>query len=139
MSFREKTAWITIAAILIVSWLYWMHIGNPFVPNPGHVLPVMGISVAVYVLIELVGWLVLRWRYPRDAREPRDERERLIDLNAIRLAYYTFTLGALAGNFVTLHVVNTGPVAIVMVVLMSFVLSQLVKHVVRIVCYRRDA
>lgn len=140
MSFREKTAWITIVAIVVVSLMYWFHVGNPFKPSGGiWVLHSLAASLIVYLLIELIGWAVLRWRHPRDAREPRDERERLIDLKAIRFAYYTFAVSAFAGVFVTLHVVDSGPVAVATMVLMAFVLSQLAKHFVRIAAYRRDA
>lgn len=68
---------------------------------------------------------------------PKDERERLIDLKALRLAYYTFLVISLAGIFVTLHVVGTGPVAVAMIVFMGFVISQAVKHIARIISYRR--
>jgi archaellum biogenesis protein FlaJ (TadC family) len=140
MSFREKTAWITLCAILIVSGMYVLHMPTPFRPHPApDVLHAMGASLLAYVLIEFVAWLVLRWRYPRDAREPKDEREKLIDLKAIRIAYYALATGALAGIFVTLHVANTGPVAVGMVVFLAFVLSQVVKHAARIVYYRRGA
>lgn len=140
MSFREKTAWITLVAILVVSLFYGLHVPNPFRPGSGPgVLHVMGASLLTYVLIEFVGWLVLRWRFPRDAREPKDERERLIDLKALRVAYYAFLVAALGGVFVALHLAAAGPVAIGMVVFLAFVLSQVAKHGARIVCYRRDA
>lgn len=138
MSFREKTAWVTLFAIMAVSLLYWLHIPNPFVSSSGpRVLHAMGASLAAWLLIELAGWLVLRWRYPRDAREPRDERERLIDLRALRVAYYAFMAAAMLGVFVTLHLVGAGPVAVGMVVFMALVLSQLAKHATRIILYRR--
>ena len=97
MSFREKTAWVTMIAT----------------------------------------WLVLRWRFPRDAREPVDERERFIDLKAMRVAYYVFAAAAFTGMFITLHLASAGPVAIAMTTLMAFLLSQVVKHAVRIICFRR--
>lgn len=138
MSFREKTAWITLLAILAVSAMYLFHLPNPFVPGPApRVLHAMGASLAAYLLIELVSWLLLRWRYPRDAREPRDERERLIDLRATRVAYYAFLSASMVGIFVTLHLVGTGPVAVGMVVFMGFVLSQVAKHAARIYFHRR--
>jgi purine-cytosine permease-like protein len=138
MSFREKTAWVTLLAILAVSLMYWFHIRTPFEPH--HTLTfvhAMGASVIAYLLIEVTAWLLLRWRYPRDAREPKDERERLIDLKAIRIAYYVLAVGALAGIFVTLHVAHTGQLDVGMVVFMAFLLSQIVKHAARIVYYRR--
>jgi hypothetical protein len=138
MSFREKTAWVTLCAIVIVSSMYWLHVPSLLEPHPGHwVLHAMHASLAAYVLIEVVAYVVLYLRSPKEARTPRDERERLIDLKALRIAYYVFLVGAMAGMFVTLHLVGAGAVAVVMVVFMAFVLSQIVKHAARIVYYRR--
>jgi hypothetical protein len=138
MSFREKTAWVTMIAIIAVSLMYWFHMPVPFEPHPTlHVVHAVGASVVAYLLIEVIAWLVLRWRYPRDAREPVDEREKLIDLKAIRVAYYVFAVAAFAGMFITLHLAAAGPVAIAMTTLMAFLLSQVVKHAVRIICFRR--
>ena len=140
MSFREKTAWVTLIAILIVSGMYFLHMPSPFEPHGTlHVVHAMGASVAAYLLIEVVAWLVLRWRHPGDARIPKDEREKLIDLKAIRVAYYALALGSLFSIFVTLHLAGAGPVAVGMAVFMAFVLSQVVKHVARIVYYRRGS
>lgn len=140
MSFREKTAWVTLCAIVLVSLLYWFHMPALFQPHPGpRVLHAMGASIAAYVLIEVAAYAVLYFRNPRDARTPRDERERLIDLRAVRVAYYVFVVGALGGMFVMLHVVGTGPVGVGMIVFMAFVLAQIAKHAARIVLYRRGA
>jgi hypothetical protein len=140
MSFREKTAWVTLFAIVIVSLMYGLHMPSPFVPHsPPRVLHAMGASLVAYLLIEGVAYLVLRLRNPQDARMPKDERERLIDLKALRVAYYVFVCGSLGGIFVTLHLVNTGAVGLGMTVFMAFLLSQLAKHAARIVYYRRGA
>lgn len=139
MPFREKTAWVTLLAIIIVSLMYWFHVHSPFVPHPhDRVLTSMAVSLVAYGLIEVIAWLVLRQRNPVESREPRDERERLIDLKAMRVAYYAFTAGALGGMFFTLHVAGAGPVTVAMVVFAAFILSQLARHVARIVSYRRD-
>ena len=140
MSFREKTAWVTLLAIIGVSLLYWFHVPTLFDPHPGTwVLHAMAVSLLAYLLIECVAWIVLRVKYPQDARTPRDERERLIDLKAIRVAYYVFTVCALGGMFLTLHVVGAHIVGLGMVIFMAFVLSQIVKHAARIVYHRRGA
>jgi hypothetical protein len=81
MSFREKTAWATLCAFLLVSLLYFVHVPRLYQPHPGlYVLHSVGICLAAFILIELVAYLVLRLRYPNEARTPKDERERLIDL-----------------------------------------------------------
>ncbi len=84
-------------------------------------------------MIEVVAHVVLRIRHPRDARLPKDEREQLIDLKAIRIAYYVFATGALCGIPLMLHLAGAGSVAMAMAVFMAFVLSQIVKHAARIV------
>jgi hypothetical protein len=138
MSFREKTAWVTMIAIVIVSLMYWFHVPSLLEPHPGRwVLHAMGASLAAYVLIEVVAYIVLYLRSPQDARTPKDERERLVDLKALRIAYYVFVVGALGSMFVTLHVAGAGPVTVGMVVFMAFVVSQIVKYAARIVYYRR--
>ena len=142
MSFREKTAWVTLIAIVVVSLMYWFHVRSLLEPHPGRwVLHAMGASLAAYVLIEIVAYIALYLRSPQDARTPKDERERLIDLKSLRIAYYVFAIGALGSMFVTLHVAGVGsnPVAVGMVVFMSFVVSQIVKYAARIAYYRRDA
>jgi amino acid transporter len=140
MSFREKTAWVTLIAILAVTLLYWLHVPNFIEPRHGMwVLHAMLASLLTYLVIELVAWIVLRKRNPRDARMPVDERERLIDLKAIRIAYYVFATGALGGVFVSLHLTRGGPTGVGMAVFMAFVLSQVVKHATRIVLFRRGA
>jgi small-conductance mechanosensitive channel len=140
MSFREKTAWVTLLAIIIVSLMYWLHVPNLLDPHPGAwVLHAMAASIAAYIVIEVVAWIVLRVKYPQDARTPRDERERLIDLKAIRVAYYVFIVGAIGGMFITLHVVGAHVIGLGMVIFIAFVLSQIVKHAARIVYFRRGA
>lgn len=140
MSFREKTAWVTLIAIILVLLLYWFHVPTLVERHPGRwTLLSMGLSVLAYFVIELVAYIVLRLRNPQDAREPRDERERLIDLKAIRIAYYVLATGALVGIFVTVHLVRDASRAVPMVVFLAFVLSQLVKHAARIIHYRRGA
>jgi hypothetical protein len=140
MSFREKTAWVTLFAIVIVSLMYGLHMPNPFeTHSPPRVLHAMGASLLAYIVIEAVAYLVLRLRNPRDAREPKDEREKLIDLKALRIAHYVFVCCAFAGMFMVMHVVGAGAVALGMTVFMAFVLAQLVKHIARIVYYRRGA
>jgi hypothetical protein len=140
MSFREKTAWITLFAIVIVSLMYWFHIPSLFAPHsPRLVLHAMGASLVAYILIEAVSYMVLRLRNPQDARTPKDERERLIDLKSLRIAYYVFVCGSLIGIFMALHLVGAGAVGLGMTVFGAFVLAQLGKHIARIVYYRRGA
>ena len=133
MSFREKSAWITLIAILLVFALYMLH--APHLTDPG--LWEVHILVA-FVLIELVAYIVLRIRYSEDARTPKDERERLIDLKATRLAARVYVIGSFLAVLTGLHLMHDGR-AVGSLILIAFVIAEVVNYGARIFYYRRGA
>ena len=136
MSFREKSAWITLISILLVFVLYVLHVPNIFESDPGPwELHVVGLTIAAFIVIEVVGHVVLYLWFPKDARTPKDERERLIDLKAIRLAAYIFVLGSFIA-ILTPHYGATG-FAVTLFVLFAFVIAEIVNYTARIIYYRR--
>jgi hypothetical protein len=138
MSFREKSAWITLVAILLVSLLFLLHLPPPWslAPQPSmfnvHVLLV---SVSAFVIIEIVAHVVVALRAPLDAKAPRDERDRLIALKASSLAYYVCAVLSLGSAFL-IHV-GANQIGLAFCILASFVTSQAVNYGARIVYYRR--
>jgi hypothetical protein len=56
MSFREKSAWITLISILLVFLFYFTHVGpRLFDPDPGEwQLMVIGVAIAAFVVIEVI-------------------------------------------------------------------------------------
>jgi Ca2+/Na+ antiporter len=134
MSFREKSAWVTLFAILFVSALFAAH--SPRLSHPGpwdfHALLA---CVAAFGVIEGIAFLVLRLRYPQEARTPLDERERLINLKATRL----FSGFYVAGSFLAVLTLHHGATAIMIgyFVLLAFVIAEIVKYSARILYYRR--
>jgi hypothetical protein len=137
MSFREKSAWVTLIAILLVFVLYMLH--APHLSDPGlwevHILLA---CIVAFVLIEVIAYIVLRLRYSEDARTPKDERERLIDLKATRLAARVYVIGSFLAVFVGLHVAHDGR-AVGSLVLVAFVIAEVVNYGARIYYYRRGA
>jgi hypothetical protein len=139
MSFREKTAWITLITLVFVSLLFTLH--PPFdltlAPDPNlfrfHVLM---LCIATFVVIEIVAILVVRLKSPRDAKAPLDERERLIVLKARSIAWYVLAASSLASVMVTIHL-GANEIGLAYCVLASFVLSLIVSYAARIVFYRR--
>jgi uncharacterized membrane protein len=140
MSFREKTAWVTLVALILVSLMYWLHVPSLFEPHRhGWVLLALGLSFGTFLLIELIAWLVFYLRNPKEARTPRDEREQIIALKATRIGSWVFTVGAFLAIFVTLHLAGAGPVAMGMSVVIAFVLAQVARQAAIILYYRRGA
>src|SRR3954471_18217340 len=99
MSFREKSAWITFVLVLVVFivWLvsvirhelFYRHgRGNPMIP--------VFITLAAFIVAEVVLHVAIALMSPADARTPKDERERLIDLKATRVGFYVLAIGVWA-------------------------------------------
>lgn len=141
MSFREKTAWITLITLVAVSLLYMLHPPSQWTlaPEPSHFrLLVLLLSIATFAVIEIVAIVVVAWRSPRDAKAPFDERERLIALKAKSLAWYVFAVASLGSVMITIHL-GANEIGLAYCVLASFVLSLIVSYAARIVYYRREA
>ena len=135
MSFREKSAWVTLIAILLVFALYGLH--APSIVDPGHfeVHALLACFVA-FLVIEAIAWLVLRLRYPEDARTPKDERERLIDLKATRIAARCYVVLSFLAIVFAIHLTNNN-VAVGYYVVLAFVIAEIVNYGARIIYYRR--
>ena len=136
MSSREKSAWISLVSIVLVSGFFFVHVPWFLMPSTSPDLA-LGLVYCVIALavIEIVAHIVVARRAPVEAQAPRDERERQIDLNATRIAHYVYAVGSLLA-ISTLHL-GANAVAIGYRVLLAFVIAEVVKHATRIVYHRR--
>ena len=134
MPFREKSAWVTLTAILLVFALFVLHAPRLSHPRPADFHTLLA-CIAAFVVIESAAFLVLRLRYPEDARSPIDEREQLINLKASRMASRCY----LVGSFLAVLTLHLGASAVIIgyLVVLAFVIAEIVRYVARIVYYRR--
>ena len=139
MSFREKSAWISFLTILAVFIpFFW----NSYRQFSGAITSHEGVDTAftllvAFLVIEIVLHAVLAIRAPREARSPRDERERLIDLRATRVGFYVLLLGAMSAVG-AVHLTRSAW-AVSQVALFGVVVAELVRFGIQIVLFRRDA
>ena len=143
MSFREKSAWISAVSLAVLGGIYFLNFlrtlqGQSAVSD----VELFFALVIALVAIEVVLHLAIAIRSPKDARTPRDERERLIDLKATRIAFFVLLAGAFAAiGTVHLRLSDPGDHLFVMMhcVLFSIVVAEVVKFGSQIALYRRDA
>jgi hypothetical protein len=140
MSFREKSAWVTLITLVVLAIAFQIGVHSPWTLTPtpgGREVQALLHSIVAFVAVEIVAYIVLRLHSPRDARTPKDERERLIEIRSRAVAYYVFAAFALGGTFVALHVVGSNQFGMGWLVLWSFIASQIVNYGLRIFYYRR--
>jgi uncharacterized membrane protein len=136
MSFREKSAWITLVSVLICFGVYFAEL----VVNESHIGPLTSLhllllSVIALVALQVVLTLIAAKTTPKDGRAPADERERLIQLRSHTLGYYVLMVLALA-LFVPVHFGHSA-LDMANFALLAVVTATLTVAVAQIVMFRR--
>lgn len=140
MSFREKSAWVTLITLIVLSIAFALHVPQP---QPWTLRPasspfmfhVLLLAIVAFVVIEVVAHVVIAIFSPRDARAPKDERERLIELKSIAAAAYVYAFLSLSSVF-TIHF-GANQIGVGYLILLSFVVAEIVNYALRIYYYRR--
>lgn len=86
MPFREKSAWISLLSVLAIYGYYFVSL----VGSGGHTGAAFGGllgTIVALVIVQIVLNVAVAIYRPKEAKAPRDEREKLIDLKATRCAY----------------------------------------------------
>ena len=135
MSFREKSTWISFVLLLAISipfFYLWIDRGSTSSARSFHLFLTL---VIVFIVGEIVLHAIVAMQSPRDARAPKDERDRLIDLKATRVAFFVLMTGALLVIVMVHWPVDR--LEILQALLLSVVVAELTMLGARIVFYRR--
>ena len=139
MSFREKSAWITLVSVLICFGSYFAALGAGwFRPSSITALHYALISLIALVLLQIVLYVIVALRNPREARAPRDEREQAFVNRARSIGYYVLMIWMMAIVFVV-HIPGFGKVQVVFLGWLGVIAAILVVAVAQIVQFRRGA
>lgn len=138
MSFREKSTWISFVLLLMIagvySWVVVRMVNGQLEPN--RVLGIAHDVLIAFVVLQIVLHGIVVLQAPREARTPKDERERLIELKATRIAFFVLVLGGLASIWMY-HVPGFGSRAMGHGIISALLIAWLVKLGGQIIYYRR--
>ena len=137
MSFREKSAWITLITLVLLTLFFVTHLRPPWdlAPRGGFTFYVLMVGVIAFVVIEIIAHVIVAIRAPRDAQEPRDERERLIALKATSIGAHVYAVLSLGSVFVIIHL-GANEIGIAYWLFLSFIIAEIVNYAARVVYYR---
>ena len=140
MSFREKSAWITLITLIVMTLLWAAHFpwNRPFTLAPDSnpiVFHALVLATISFVVIEVVAHVIVALRAPREASAPADERERLIGLKGTRIGAYVYAALSLSSIFL-IHL-GANEIGLAYFILFSFVIAEIVNYTARIVYYRK--
>jgi hypothetical protein len=134
MSFREKTAWISALSMSgIYGFYFWsviyskQHAGGFHFGLLEAIIALVALQVAMTITVATLA--------PREAKAPCDERDKLINLRAMRVAYSGLATGVAVacffGTFDPPILFNTNALLFVLVT------AELLRVVCQIIQYRR--
>jgi len=136
MSFREKSAWISL---LSMAGIYGLYFGSVIHAGPQasfHFGGLLGTIIALAV-VQIVLNVPVAIFAPTEAKAPRDERDKLIELRAMRVAYAGLATGiafaCFFGAFNPPIVFNTNALLFILVT------AEILRSACQIVQYRRGA
>ena len=138
MSFREKTAWISVLSMSTIYGYYFWSIVHAGPQASGFRFGglLLGTIIAL-VAVQVVLTAAVAIFKPSEAKAPRDERDKLIELKAMRVAYAGLATGiALAcffGAFTPPLVFNTNALLFILVT------AEIMRSVCQLIQYRRGA
>ncbi len=136
MSFREKSAWITLVSVLLCFGVYFGGVfAHRLASHPGADVFLLVKCVAAYVVLQIALTLAAVWTTPKDDRSPRDERERLIQARSHTIGYYVLVVLVLMLG-IPMHLGHPAP-DLMLFALFDVVITGVVVSVAQIVMFRR--
>jgi hypothetical protein len=141
MSFREKSAWISFICLLLLTVAYFAGMQHHPHDAEGHdLIDPLHMALAIFggfAVLQVVLHLIVVAQAPKDARTPKDERERLIELRASRVGFYALVVGALVA--MALFHVHGRPWTLMNTIMLAILIAWLIKLGTEVVLYRRGA
>jgi hypothetical protein len=137
MSFREKTAWISMLSMAgIYGFYFWSVVHNG--PHAGGFrFGGLLVTIVAVVVLQAVLTVAVAIFSPKEAKAPRDERDKLIELRAMRVAYAglatSVALACFFGAFDPPIVFNTNSLLFILVT------AEIMRSACQIIQYRRGA
>jgi hypothetical protein len=137
MSFREKSAWISMLSMLAIYGFYFWSVIHAGPQAGGFHFGGLLETIIALVVVQIVLTVAAAIFTPKEAKAPRDEREKLIELRAMRVAYSglatSVALACFFGAFDPPILFNTNAL------LFMLVAAEILRSACQMVQYRRSA
>ncbi|HEY1342488.1 MAG TPA: hypothetical protein VGF59_33520 [Bryobacteraceae bacterium] len=137
MSFREKSAWISLASVSAIYGYYFVSLVRSGLQSGSSGFGSLLGTIVALVVVQTTLTVAVAIYKPKEAKAPRDERDKLIDLKSTRCAYAGLaTSVALAIFFAGFNppvLFNANALLFILVV------SEALRNASQIIQYRRGA
>jgi hypothetical protein len=137
MTFREKSAWISLLSMVVIYGVYFWSVIHAGPQAGGFRFGGLLGTIIALVVVQVVLTVAVAIFAPAEAKAPRDERDKLIELRAMRFAYAGLATGiafaCFFGAFNPPIVFNTNALLFILVT------AEIMRCSCQIAQYRRGA
>jgi hypothetical protein len=137
MSFREKSAWISVLSISGIYGFYFWSVIHAGPKAGGFHFGGLLMTVVALVVLEVVLHIAAAIFNPKEAQAPRDERDKLIELRSMRVAYAglatSVAMACFFGAFTPPIIFNTNSLLFILVT------AEILRYACQVIQYRRGA
>ena len=150
MSYKEKSLWVTLALTLYLIYFYY---SNMLMLQTNELLTedtftILLITTVIWLaIISTVSHTVLAIINYKEANNPEDERDKLIELYGCRIGYYLLSIGVVfsivhiqlnnyIGGYLGLDSVH-GIINFMHIIIMSFLIADTAKYATQLYYYRK--
>ena len=142
MPFREKSCWASLITVVLAYGVYFALLIPRLSADPPHAyLGLLFGCVVCLIVLQVVLQTALAIALREEARQPKDERERLIGMKSDRVAMIVMAtvIGCLWGTYVASPAFVANRAILANLVLFGLVLAAIAKYVSAIVYFHRGA
>jgi len=137
MSFREKSAWVTLVSVLLCCGVYFGAVFSGSIPRHSMVMLHLALGcIAAMIVLQASLTIIATLTTAKDGKGPRDEREKMIQARSHTIGYYTLMV-AVALLLIPTHTRGVTMVDIVNFAFLGIIVSAIVVVVAQIVMFRR--
>jgi hypothetical protein len=133
MSFREKSAWVNLVAILLVYGFFGWQLWGAQPTRIGAISLLIG-STILMIIVSIVGHIAVSIGQRPEAV---DERDVLVGLRSARNGFHALAAGVWAVIF--LAIASPNPILLAYAALGAFVLAEIVRLISALAYYRTAA
>lgn len=138
MTFQEKSIWTTLIVTIIIFGYYYYKAAvvftDPAIPDES-LIGLFSAAVFIVILSQIVLQGILAVINRREAEKGEDERDKIIELKAIRISYFILVFGVIT-TCISIFLIKS-PMLIVNLIFFFFLIAEAAGMLIQLLLYRR--
>jgi len=138
ISFKEKSILTSLIITILIFGYYFIYIFramNDPNPNESELIGFFFRMVVLMIIIEIASHITLAIAFKKEANEGYDERDKIIELKAIKISYWILILGVLITGVNI--IIEISPLISANILWLIFIIAEITGDTIKLFYYKR--